>query len=89
MINELFYLEPMTFDAKLPADIKKLFKPLFCELCNVVLNSPVTAKCHYESKVHERKVRYWLDDWSKRTGLPVPEIKSVNSLNGNAMVQLN
>lgn len=69
--------QSVKFDANLPNDLKKLLQALFCELCNVKLNSPITAKIHYESKVHEKKVRHWLDEWSKRTGNPIPEIQSV------------
>lgn len=68
----------MSFDADLPADLKKLLQPLYCELCKVQLNSPITAKIHYESKVHEKKVRNWLDEWSKQTGNPIPEIQTVH-----------
>lgn len=43
-----------------PDDLKKLFSALICELCNVKTNSVLSARAHYESKQHERKVGIWL-----------------------------
>lgn len=53
---------------QIPPELKKLMQPLCCELCNIKSNSPISAKIHYDSKVHEKKVRHWLLEWSSRTG---------------------
>lgn len=37
------------------------------------MNSPVSARSHYESKHHEKKVNQWLSDWAQRTGQPMPK----------------
>lgn len=37
------------------------------------MNSPISAKTHYESKQHDKKVNAWLQDWSKETGEPIPK----------------
>lgn len=57
----------------IPAELKKLILPLCCELCSTKLNSPISAKMHYESKNHEKKVNAWLGEWSERTGEPIPK----------------
>ncbi|XP_031622680.1 zinc finger protein 346-like [Contarinia nasturtii] len=57
----------------LPEELIKLFKPLCCDLCSTKLNSPSTARLHYESKNHEKKINHWLLEWSERTGEPVPK----------------
>lgn len=66
-------LSPSVSEPDLPLELKKLMQALCCELCNVKLNSPITAKIHYDSKVHEKKVRLWLEEWTKTTGNPIPE----------------
>lgn len=65
-------------DANLPPELKKLMFPLNCELCDVKFNSPVTAKIHYESRAHEKKVKPWLEEWAKKTGNPLPQLVSVS-----------
>uniref|UniRef100_A0A3Q2Q3B8 Lysine-rich coiled-coil protein 1 n=1 Tax=Fundulus heteroclitus TaxID=8078 RepID=A0A3Q2Q3B8_FUNHE len=40
-------------------------KNRFCELCNMVFNSPVVAKSHYEGKIHAKNLR--------KQSLPSPE----------------
>lgn len=65
---------------QIPPELKKLMQPLCCELCNIKSNSPISAKIHYDSKVHEKKVRHWLLEWSSRTGNPVPERAAVSFL---------
>lgn len=57
----------------LPAELLKLIQPLCCELCSAKLNSPISAKMHYESKNHEKKINAWLSQWSARTGEPMPK----------------
>lgn len=64
----------------LPEDLIKLFKPLFCDLCSTKLNSPSSARLHYESKNHEKKINAWLSEWSIKTGEPVPKRQIVNIL---------
>ncbi|GAB0100390.1 uncharacterized protein DMENIID0001_164230 [Sergentomyia squamirostris] len=56
-----------------PEELKALLKPLHCELCNAQLNSIVSSNIHYESKTHEKKLNHWLQDWSRKSGLPIPE----------------
>lgn len=38
-------------DPNLPDDLKKMFNALHCVLCDVKVNSPISAKMHYSSKV--------------------------------------
>lgn len=57
----------------LPTELLKLIQPLCCELCSAKLNSPVSAKMHYESKNHEKKINAWLLQWSTKTGEPMPK----------------
>lgn len=66
----------------LPEELKKLFNALNCKLCDAKMNSPLCARSHYESKVHEKKVTQWLNEWSQKTGEPVPKRpkKEVSSL---------
>lgn len=61
----------------LPEDLVKLFKPLCCDLCGTKLNSPSTARLHYESKNHEKKINNWLSTWAEKTGEPLPKRPSV------------
>lgn len=70
---------PPKSDANLPPEIRKLMQALFCALCNAQLNSSISAKTHYDSKVHERKVRNWLEVWSAETGNPMPERPSMEN----------
>lgn len=64
-------------DSNLPPELRKLMQALHCELCNVKLNSSITAKIHYDSKVHDKKVRNWLQEWSIKTGKPLPKLPEV------------
>lgn len=38
-------------DPNFPDELKKLFNALHCVLCDVKVNSPISAKMHYSSKV--------------------------------------
>lgn len=60
-------------DADLPEELRKLFNALHCTLCDAKMNSPISARMHYESKQHDKKVNQWLADWSQRTGEPLPK----------------
>lgn len=64
---------PPRLNTSLPPELTQLTQALFCALCNSKLNSSITAKVHYDSKVHERKVRNWLTEWATKTGNPIPE----------------
>lgn len=57
----------------LPSDLLKLIQPLCCELCSAKLNSPTSAKMHYESRNHDKKINAWLLQWSTTTGEPMPK----------------
>lgn len=57
----------------LPPELTKLILPLSCELCSAKMNSSISAKTHYDSKQHDKKVNAWLQDWSKETGEPMPK----------------
>lgn len=59
--------------ASLPAELTKLFLPMLCQLCKVQSNSSISARVHYESKVHSKKITAWLMDWTQRTGEPMPK----------------
>lgn len=62
----------------LPDELVKLFKPLCCDLCSAKLNSPSTARLHYESRNHEKKINHWLAGWSERNpGEPIPKRQAV------------
>lgn len=39
-----------------PDELKKMFNALHCVLCDVKVNSPISAKMHYTSKVREVNV---------------------------------
>lgn len=62
----------------LPEELIKLFKPLCCDLCSTKLNSPSSARLHYESKNHEKKINSWLATWSEQTGTPIPKRQAVS-----------
>lgn len=65
----------------LPDELVKLFKPLCCDLCSAKLNSPSTARVHYESRNHEKKINHWLAGWAERTGEPLPKRQAVRFTN--------
>ncbi|CAH1391525.1 unnamed protein product [Nezara viridula] len=46
----------------LPEELTKMFKPLECELCGVVVTSEVTAYTHYEGKVHMKNVNAFMKE---------------------------
>ncbi|XP_014282398.1 peptidyl-prolyl cis-trans isomerase G [Halyomorpha halys] len=46
----------------LPEELTKLFKPLECELCGVIVTSEVTAYTHYEGKVHMKNVNAFMKE---------------------------
>ena len=48
--KDYYVLWMRAYDKPMPDEVKKKCKPLFCEICNVNLNSPVQAKMHYEGK---------------------------------------
>lgn len=58
-------------DDSLPKDLKVLFQPLFCKLCSAKLTSNMTAKMHYKSKNHEKKIKKWLVDYAGKSGEPL------------------
>lgn len=60
-------------DSDLPDELKKKFQALHCLLCDAKMNSPISAKMHYESKQHDKKVHNWLSEWAKQTGAPMPK----------------
>lgn len=60
-------------DPDLPEDLTKMFNALHCLLCDVKMNSPISAKMHYNSKVHDKKVNSFLAEWAKRTGQQCPK----------------
>ncbi|XP_050299511.1 uncharacterized protein LOC126738295 isoform X3 [Anthonomus grandis grandis] len=62
---------PDLLDDTLPKDLKILFQPLFCKLCELQLSSNQTAKMHYKSKNHEKKIRKWLTEYAEKTGEPL------------------
>lgn len=46
----------------------EMTKPLFCELCEAKLNSPLQATSHYEGKNHAKKVRFYLERMREKNG---------------------
>lgn len=56
-----------------PDDLKTLIQAYDCQLCSVKMNSATSARMHYESKNHDKKINSWLLEWSKKTGEPVPK----------------
>lgn len=60
-------------DQEFPDDLKSLLRPLHCQLCKVTLNSVISARTHYESKNHEKKINGWLQEWAQKTGAPSPK----------------
>lgn len=73
----IFAFSVMPTAEGLPEELIKLFKPLCCDLCAAKLNSPSTARLHYESKNHEKKINNWLSTWAEQTGEPIPKRPSV------------
>ncbi len=61
------------YDKPIPDSVKSKCKPLFCEMCNVNLNSVIQAKMHYEGKLHEKKVRLALQIWAKENSTIPPK----------------
>ncbi|XP_066144670.1 zinc finger matrin-type protein 3-like isoform X2 [Euwallacea fornicatus] len=66
--NIFHEIVPDLQDNTLPKDLKLLFQPLFCKLCSIQLSSNQTAKMHYKSKNHEKKIRKWLVEHAEKTG---------------------
>lgn len=66
-------------DDALPAELTKLMLPLACDLCTIKMNSNMSAKMHYDSKNHDKKVNAWLLEWSKKTGEPLPKRGKVST----------
>ncbi|KAF5287342.1 hypothetical protein FQA39_LY15945 [Lamprigera yunnana] len=52
-------------DTNLPQQLIMQFQPLFCQLCNCQHTSKVTAKMHYKSKRHKRRVMKYLTEHSQ------------------------
>jgi len=55
-------------DEKLPAELKAMFEPNICKLCNVTLSSNITAYSHYHGKTHAKNVKTYLIEHQ----LPIP-----------------
>lgn len=55
---------------QLPTDLTKLFLPLFCELCGIHSNSPISARAHYTSVGHDKKIKAWLVKREQEMGEP-------------------
>lgn len=55
-------------------DSERKFRPLSCDLCNVQMGSPLTAKRHYNGKPHEKEVKSFLAEWSKKTSQSILSI---------------
>lgn len=47
-------------------ELCELMKPLKCNLCNAVMNSPLQAKLHYQGKPHQKKVSMFLNQNAKK-----------------------
>lgn len=60
----------VAFDPTYPAELLSLFQPLYCKLCLVPISSQKNAYIHYNSKKHDMKVRKYLFEYARRTGLP-------------------
>lgn len=59
----------------LPKELKQLFTPLKCQLCNCEMGSAITAKGHYEGKKHVSNIKKWFTDHPELAGkYKVPEI---------------
>ncbi|XP_073998202.1 zinc finger matrin-type protein 4-like [Rhodnius prolixus] len=53
-------IEDDTGIRELPAELKKMFKPLSCELCSVSVTSSMMAYSHYEGKPHLKNVNNYM-----------------------------
>uniref|UniRef100_A0A1A9WSC5 C2H2-type domain-containing protein n=1 Tax=Glossina brevipalpis TaxID=37001 RepID=A0A1A9WSC5_9MUSC len=62
-------------DESYPDELNKLIHPMSCELCDVKMNSLLSAKDHYESKVHDRGLSAWLKKNYVEKGLEAPPVK--------------
>uniref|UniRef100_A0A1A9WZV2 Matrin-type domain-containing protein n=1 Tax=Glossina brevipalpis TaxID=37001 RepID=A0A1A9WZV2_9MUSC len=62
-------------DESYPDELNKLIHPMSCEVCNVKTNSLSSAKDHYESRVHDRRLTAWLNKIYVEKGLEAPSLK--------------
>lgn len=58
---------------RLPVDLTKLFLPLFCGLCGIHSNSPISAKAHYDSIGHDKRIDAFLLKREQEMGEPAPK----------------
>ncbi|XP_075236013.1 adenylyl cyclase-associated protein 1-like [Lycorma delicatula] len=58
----------------LPRELTEKFGALHCKLCNVTGSSTANAKIHYAGKLHRKNLEKFLEDWSERTGEPLPKL---------------
>jgi len=62
----------------IPEELAELCPARRCRLCGIkTLNSDTHARSHYLGKQHSKKAQAWLDEWSGRTKMPVPKLKSL------------
>ncbi|XP_026481617.1 uncharacterized protein LOC113388455 [Ctenocephalides felis] len=64
--------------AKFPKELSEKFQPLYCGLCEVRGSSNKSIFAHYNSKQHKKKVNRYLEEWSLKTGEPMPKKLCVN-----------
>lgn len=81
---------------QLPTDLTKLFLPLFCELCGIHSNSPISARAHYTSVGHDKKIKAWLlkreqemSEPSQKKSKVMNEFSGILAFNGLSASELN
>lgn len=74
---------------RLPTDLTKLFLPLFCELCGIHSNSPISARAHYTSVGHDKKIKVWLLKRDQEMGEPDTKKAKVKTIIKNSLSSLN
>ena len=73
-----------SFQDPLPYELLKQCKPLYCDLCNVKMNSPQQAKIHYDGKIHDKHARHFLARWAQDGNGQIPrKVGSSNDVTAN------
>ncbi|XP_061394045.1 zinc finger matrin-type protein 3-like [Musca vetustissima] len=57
-----------------PDELNALIHPSSCDLCNMKMNSVISAKDHYESKSHDKSITNWITKNYTEKGINPPEI---------------
>ncbi|XP_065365178.1 zinc finger protein 346-like isoform X1 [Calliphora vicina] len=62
-------------DESYPEELNLLIHPLSCDLCNIKMNSRMSAKDHYLSQAHDNHISSWLFKNYTEKGINPPTVK--------------